>query len=357
MNTVLADQQYLEWSNEEARNFGIVPQVTPDPDRYEALLARIARPAESSSEREEQREAAELLHTRGTSEALQRLGVRPGHPRARALLRDARWDVPGADAVPLLGAPGMVWASLWLVELRLRRAARIVASRWASAALGAGIAGLAGGALGGVLVATMPGSTAPQALSAVLALIGGVCGAAGGAGVSAGLSIAEATARSWRRTALVCGAALGGGASGLIAQWLGHVTLATLVGVELDIGGAADGVAIGAAAGLAYASSTPSSDGGLAAPRGSRRWKAILLMTGACGLAAFMLTSLGRPLVGGTVHLIATASSGARATLTPLGALVGEPDFGPLSRRIIGTGEGALFGLGLALGLTRRPRV
>ena len=34
---------------------------------------------------------------------------------------------------------------------------------------------------------------------------------------------------------------------------------------------------------------------------------------------------------------------------------IGEPDFGPISRAVIGTGEGALFGLGLALGLTRRP--
>ena len=29
--------------------------------------------------------------------------------------------------------------------------------------------------------------------------------------------------------------------------------------------------------------------------------------------------------------------------------------FGPIARAVIGTGEGALFGLGLALGLTRRP--
>jgi hypothetical protein len=43
--------------------------------------------------------------------------------------------------------------------------------------------------------------------------------------------------------------------------------------------------------------------------------------------------------------------------LTPLGRLMGEADFGPLSRAIIGTGEGGLFGFGLALGLTRRPEV
>jgi hypothetical protein len=41
--------------------------------------------------------------------------------------------------------------------------------------------------------------------------------------------------------------------------------------------------------------------------------------------------------------------------LTPLGHLLGEPDFGPVTRAVIGTWEGALFGFGLALGLTRRP--
>jgi hypothetical protein len=68
-----------------------------------------------------------------------------------------------------------------------------------------------------------------------------------------------------------------------------------------------------------------------------------------------MLTSAGWPLVGGTIHAIATASAGSQVALTPLGRLMGETDFGPLSSAIIGTGEAVLFGLGLSLGLTRRP--
>jgi hypothetical protein len=74
----------------------------------------------------------------------------------------------------------------------------------------------------------------------------------------------------------------------------------------------------------------------------------------ACGLAALAMTLAGWPLVGGTIHAIAQASVGSEATLTPLGRLIGEPDFGPLTAAVIGTGEGALFGLGLTLGLTRR---
>jgi hypothetical protein len=65
----------------------------------------------------------------------------------------------------------------------------------------------------------------------------------------------------------------------------------------------------------------------------------------------------GRPLMGGTIHAIAEASAGSQAVLTPLGRLIGDPDFGPLTRAVIGTGEAALFGFGLAIGLTRRPRL
>jgi hypothetical protein len=63
----------------------------------------------------------------------------------------------------------------------------------------------------------------------------------------------------------------------------------------------------------------------------------------------------GRPLVGGTVHVIAQAVQGSQVTLTPLGRLLGEPDFGALARAIIAIGEGTFFGFGLAFGLTRRP--
>jgi hypothetical protein len=76
-------------------------------------------------------------------------------------------------------------------------------------------------------------------------------------------------------------------------------------------------------------------------------------MAAACGAAALVLTLAGRPLVGGTIHRVALASQGSQATLAPLGALLGEEEFGPISRTIVGTAEGVLFGLGLALGLTR----
>lgn len=324
-------------------------------DPFEPLLERVTRVARDHKEEEDRREAAELLHALGTAEALERLGTRPGHASARALLRDTRWDSPVADEVPVLGAPAPIAVARELLASRLRAAARTAAVRWAGASAGAGLAGIAAGAAGGLLLTVVPGSSAPAAAVPVLAAIGGVCGAVGGAGVGAGLSVAEATARSGRTLALVCGAAAGGTVVGAAVQWLSRWSLEALVGVNLETGGALEGLVIGGAAGLGYAIATRRVQGGLAAPRGRQRLYAAALTAALCGLGAFALTRAGRPLVGGTVHALAREARGSRITLTPLGRLVGEPDFGPVSQGLLGTGEGAIFGLGLALGLMRRP--
>jgi DNA-binding winged helix-turn-helix (wHTH) protein len=321
-------------------------------DAYEPLLDRLTRAGVIEADR---REAAELLHALGTSEALRRLGTRPGHASARALLRDARWDAPGAGEVPVLGAPAPLAVARELLRLRLRRAARIAAGRWAGGAAGGGLAGVAAGAAGGLLLAAAPGSAATVAIAPVLAVIGGACGALGGAGVGAGLSLAEASARSRRALALIAAAAVGGGIVGAAVQWLARWGLAVLVGLDLDVGGGLEGLVIGAGAGAGYAIATRNADGEMAAPRGRRRVRAALIAAVLCGLAGLALTLAGHPLVGGTIHAIADAADGSRATLAPLGRLIGEPDFGPVSRSILAFGEGAVFGLGLSYGLMRRP--
>lgn len=323
-------------------------------DPFEPLLQRLTDPTVGA---EEQREAAELLHQRGTSEALARLGVRPGHAYARAVLRDARWDVPGAGPVPIVGTPDALRTAAALVALRLRRAARIAAGRGVSASIGGGVAGILAGATGGLLLAFMPGGTAPAALAGVLAAVGGACGATAGAGVGAGISMAEAVARSSRTLGLVVGAAAGGGLVGVIVQWLGRWTLSTLVGMEVPIGGGVEGVALGAAVGLGYALATRhAAGGGLAAPRGQQRAGTVALVAAGCAFVALGLTLAGRPLVGGTINQIAESATRSQAALASLGRLVGEPNFGPLSRALLGTGEGAMFGAGVAIGLTRRRR-
>jgi len=336
-----------------------IPSVSATPpvsvyETYESLLQRVTRSTVNANEEEEQREAAELLHALGTAEALRRLGTRPRHPFARALLRDTRWDVAEAGAVPILGEPAPFATARELIRLRLRRAAALAAVRWASASLGGGLAGVVGGTGGALILMAAPDSAASLVVVPVLAMIGGACGALGGAGVGAGLSVAESIARSWRAMALVCGAAVGGGLAGSAAQWISRWSLAALVGVNLDVGGGIEGIAIGAAAGLGYTLATLHSQGGMAAPRGSSRLVTAVVTAAACGTAALGIALSGRPLVGGTIHLIAQASAGSQTTLTPLGRFLGETDFGPLTAALVATGEGALFGFGLALGLTRR---
>jgi DNA-binding winged helix-turn-helix (wHTH) protein len=327
------------------------PTAGETTDPYEPLIARIT----TASDEDDQQEAAELLHALGTSEALRRLGTRPHHAEARALLRDTRWEVAEAGAVPLFGQPGALAASWALVQLRLHRAARIVAARWASASVGGALAGAIAGACGGIIISAVPDSVAPLTAAPVLAAIGAACGAAGGAGVGAGLAAAEAVARSQRAPALAIGASVGGGLVGLTVQWLARWTLAALVGVHVELGGGIEGLAIGGAAGLGYAVATARTEGGLAAPRGWARFRVGAITALACGTAALLLTLTGRPLVGGTIHAIAAATQGADVMLTPLARAIGEPDFGVITSALIGTGEGAVFGLGLALGLTRRP--
>jgi hypothetical protein len=105
---------------------------------------------------------------------------------------------------------------------------------------------------------------------------------------------------------------------------------------------------------LGYALATFSIHDGLAAPRGRARVRVAALTALTCGLGAFALSAAGRPLVGGSIHAVAQASQGSQAALTPLGRIIGDPDFGTTSRALIGMGEGLFFGAGVALGLTRR---
>jgi DNA-binding winged helix-turn-helix (wHTH) protein len=336
------------------------PAAVAEADPYEAALARllVSEPVAAGEDGEaERREAAEALHALGTEEALRRLDRRPGHESARALLRDARWDVPGAGPVPLLGQPGGLAAARILVHLRLRRALRLAGRRWTAASAGGAMAGLVGGALGGLALVLAPGSSAPASVVVPLGLVGAVVGALGAAGVGAGLAMAETLARSFRGLALVAFGALGGAVVGFSAHILGRWTLAALFGQDLwMVGGGLEGLGLGAAAGLGYALATPRPEGGMAAPRGGDRVAAALVAGLCCALAGIALTWAGRSLAGASLNTMARAFQGSQVGLAPLARLVGEREMGPLTRTVLAAYEGLLFGFGLILGLTRRPR-
>jgi DNA-binding winged helix-turn-helix (wHTH) protein len=339
---------------------GSLPLAVPAPessaagDPFAPLLALVTAAPDGELTLEDQRDAAERLHLLGTERALERL---TGHARiaqARALMRDTRHLVNGAGPVPILGQPQPMATALRLVAMRLRRAAPLVVRRSLGGGAGGALAGAFAGLAGGLLLSMAPHSEAPVTVAPVLALLGIGCGLVGGAGVAAGLGLAEALALSWRLPALVLAGSIGGGIVGGVTQVLASWTLGVMFGLDVPVGGAIQGLVLGAGIGFGYAVATRDVPSGLAAPRGHRRvvLAATTMLAGA--LAALVLALVGLPLAGGTVHAIAQATAGSRLALTPIGQLVGEPGFGPVTRALIAMGEGGLFGCGLAVGLTRR---
>jgi hypothetical protein len=285
------------------------------------------------------------------------LTTRPRHATGLALMRDARWTVEGAGAVPLLGQPEGYAAARELIRIRVSEALRLAERRWAAAAVGAAGAGALAGVIGGQVLVLSPSSRAPLTVIVVLGLLGAVAGAVGASGVAAGIAAAEATARSRRGLAIVVGGAVGGFAIGLIAHLAARWTLEGLFGLRLShIGGPLEGLILGAAAGLGYASATRRpGGGGMATPVGAARWRTTLTVAVCCAGAGLMMSLAGRPLVGGLINEIAQASGGSQIALTPLSALYGEPSFAMPTKTLLAMLESGFFGLGLAFGLTRRP--
>jgi DNA-binding winged helix-turn-helix (wHTH) protein len=322
------------------------------PDRTDTLVERLLAAADSGGD--DARDLAERLHTIGTTEALASLKSHPENPKALALMREARWNVPGAGDVPLGGNPR---ASIALIRLRLADAGRMVAARWASASASGALGGAAAGLLGGAALYFAPTSTARPQSAVALAAIGTAAGGLGAAGVGAGLAAAEALARSHRDLALVAGGAVGGAAVASIAHLLLDALLDGLFGLVIpNLGGTLEGLILGAAAGIGYSLGTRQPPGGgLAAPSGRRRASAVAIVGACCAVAAVALALSGRSLVGGIVHEIARSSRDAPLVLAPLGRLIGEPGFGRATRTLLSAFEGAAFGCSLAWGLTRRP--
>jgi DNA-binding winged helix-turn-helix (wHTH) protein len=330
--------------------------LTREPNAQTLVDELLRLAAAGPAAREDARDVAERLHALGTAGTLDTLTAHPHHARALALMRDSRWQVPGSGAVPLSGTQGLA-AAVELIKLRLSDMGRTVASRWAGAAGAGAIGGAWTGAIGGIALLLAPSSTARPESIVALGSVGFAAGAIGAAGIGAGLAAAEVLARSRRRLALtLCGAAAGA-ATAAVASLLLRALLDTFLGLQLLIaGGAVEGLVIGAAAGLSYALATPlPPGGGVAAPAGRRRLRVMGVVALGCAIGAMVVGALGLPLVGGYVHAVAQTASNGQQLLAPLGRLLGEPGFGPLTQMLFGAFEGAVFGASLAFGLTRRP--
>jgi hypothetical protein len=94
----------------------------------------------------------------------------------------------------------------------------------------------------------------------------------------------------------------------------------------------------------------------MAAPHGRERAIAALVTGLCCGAAAVALASTGSYLGAMSLDFMAHAFPGSQVGLAPLSRLLGEEEPGRLTSAVISAGEGILFGSGLVLGLTRRPR-
>ena len=69
---VVEEEDDAAWVSPNASSGTLPDTRATAPDAFEPLLERVTRVAHGANEEEEQREAAELLHTLGTSEALRR---------------------------------------------------------------------------------------------------------------------------------------------------------------------------------------------------------------------------------------------------------------------------------------------
>lgn len=332
---------------------GPPPSSARDP--IAAPLCRLLDPASPDDIR---REAAEEMHRFDTAEALRRIDRSPGHGVAWAHMRDSRWNVAGAHPVPLLGAAAGPAAWGALASLRLREALRLVGARWAAASAGGALAGVIAGLLGGIFMTGLQGpGWPPLSLLLGLALVGASIGGLGAAGVGSGLAAAEALVRSWRTPALVLLGALGGGVVGALARRGADALVEALFATPtLALGGGVEGLMMGAAAGLGYGLSTRPRTGGMASPRGAARMKTCLFTGVACALTAAMLSLAGLRLGAASLQSVTTGFPNTQVRFEAFAPLTGEKGLGPRTRASLGGAEGLLFGVGLAAGLTRRPR-
>lgn len=221
---------------------------------------------------------------------------------------------------------------------------------WREGLSGAASGG-AGGAVAGVIGGMVYGlAVSPEGMGAASALLVLVCattalaltaGGVVGFGVETGRALRSGP---WSG---ILGGALAGAMIGGVTRLIGLDALALLTGrAPANMTGGAEGLMLGAAVGFGV---------WLAAMRG---WSARRAAAAAAGIglaAGATLSVAGGHLMGGSLNLLLEAYPDARLSLTPLGALVGEAEFGRVAGTVTAALEAGLFvGCVVAL-LTARP--
>lgn len=211
----------------------------------------------------------------------------------------------------------------------------------AAGTIGGALAGLGGGLLYGLLLSAQDGGAGGAVFLTVLALCLAV-GVLGGAGVGAGMAIASGL-RGRTPMALVVGGAIGGMVVGALGRLVGMDLFHVLAGVGVGpVTGIVEGALIGLATGAAC----------VLALRVSRRLAVPLAAS--VGAAGGLLVALtGGRLMAGSLVLLDRSVAQSRFGLDAMGALLGEPQFGPLSLLASSALEAAVFTTCVALAVRR----
>lgn len=219
----------------------------------------------------------------------------------------------------------------------------------AGGTVGGGMAGLIGGIVYGFAGASQPLQPGMGAVSVLLVLVclSILVALTGAAGVAFGIAAGRAVSPRWPWS--VGGGAAGGLLVGGIVKLLGLDAFNLLFGrAPADIAGAGEGALLGAAIGWAAWFTRR------AGPATLRRSLAVAGAAGA--IAGIAVALLGGCLMAGSLDLLSREFPASRLRLDRIGALFGEPGFGPVARTVTAGCEGLLFAACIVAGLILTQR-
>jgi DNA-binding winged helix-turn-helix (wHTH) protein len=206
----------------------------------------------------------------------------------------------------------------------------------AGALLAGAVVGLAYGFVG---TAEPDSGAGAVSLLLVIVLVSALAAGAAGAGIAAGIALSRSI-RPGRWWWTMTGGALGGVALGAAGNLIGKDAFRLLFGQAVGpFAGAAEGLVIGAAAGLASFLL-------------QQRIKGALALAGLLGAGSgLVVVMLDGRMMGGSLQTLVTAFPSSQFRLDGLGRVFGETGFGAIGRAVTGAFEGAIFTLGLVSAL------
>ncbi len=240
-------------------------------------------------------------------------------------------------SVVFLVMSGLFW-------VRIFRSRKQIVREIVGATLGALVSGFIVGSLLGGILAYLRHAPTFETVTYLLALVslGALASFLGGLGISSGLVIMRHISYRHSKWWTVVGGTLGGLIIGALVNIIGIDILKVLFGQQLiKITGAFEAAVLGFWLSLAFV---------FAEQKIRKKSLKILIVAIGTTIGAIMLTFFKGNLFSGSIAAISKSFSNAQINLNALSSLFGEVDFGFLSRLILGSLEGFLFGGLMMLG-------